>query len=590
MLAVPAMLFTACSEEEASYEPTPATSGMQAYFSNEDSRDILLADGQNSITYNIYRVDDSKDATVAITKTTNDNIFNVPSTVSFKAGEKTAPLTVTFDFNHFKQNADQAFNLGLAIDESITPYGDSAVTLGVKYAPWTEWYGSLADWKAAGYEAADWPLSSTAKTAVYSYNLYWAGDDKQPIYFRQSLLNPAECQFNISNWGGGIDFIINGTYNAATGLYDLQVPETDINDPHPSYGTVWVADMPHYQEGLSYDNYPCTYDPKTGTFSLYLIYYVSAGYFGHGVEVNLVDGFIRKDFSMSMAYAGGYINGADAGAIVNFVKGADVASYRYVVCPGFLSEDEIDEIGDKIFNDEIECKSSSENGPKLFSLQEDGDYTVVVASYDAESAFQKVSAFSFTYKYVGGAEEVWTPAYIGTFTYTVFFNEEEDVPLDDPGLTLSVSDQNEYRFKISHVFYDVDFIFEMDPETGALSYEDQFTGYTHPTYGDVMVGEMRNYYADAEDYVGSFSNGKFKFYNVYFVDAGSFGYGIETFTLTANAVKDYVTVPQKKDFTPVAWKLKSTTKKASKPASVLNVKSKNITFKQMHDNLRPKAL
>ena len=113
-------------------------------------------------------------------------------------------------------------------------------------------------------------------TGTYTYTFWWEGvDPGYEVYKRDD----ADDTYKIADWGGGVDFIF--TWDKATNK--VKVPLTDVGDPHPSYGTVYVSDMPTFAAvfggSFSYDDFPCTYDPATSTFTFELKYFVSAGYF-----------------------------------------------------------------------------------------------------------------------------------------------------------------------------------------------------------------------------------------------------------------------------------------------------------------------
>ena len=113
-------------------------------------------------------------------------------------------------------------------------------------------------------------------TGTYTYTFWWEGvDPGYEVYKRDDTDNT----YKIADWGGGVDFIF--TWDKATNK--VKVPLTDVGDPHPSYGTVYVSDMPTFAAvfggSFSYDDFPCTYDPATSTFTFELKYFVSAGYF-----------------------------------------------------------------------------------------------------------------------------------------------------------------------------------------------------------------------------------------------------------------------------------------------------------------------
>ncbi len=115
----------------------------------------------------------------------------------------------------------------------------------------------------------------------------------------------------------------------------------------------------------------------------------------------------------------------------------------------------------------------------------------------------------------------------GTYTYTCMFNE----PVTDPGLSFYKDPNYENTYKITNWFYGVDFTFTWDGGS-IVKVADQFSGYEHASYGNVNVVELSDYagqemspsYYDAETKT-------FYFGVVYYVSAGNFGYGYETFTV-----------------------------------------------------------
>ena len=65
--------------------------------------------------------------------------------------------------------------------------------------------------------------------------------------------------------------------------------------------------------------------------------------------------------------------------------------------------------------------------------------------------------------------------------------------------------------------------------------EDQEIGYNHPSYGAVLVDDLVDYTGTSDYRKSSYKNGVFTFNVVYYVSAGIFGYGPETFALTGSA-------------------------------------------------------
>lgn len=131
----------------------------------------------------------------------------------------------------------------------------------------------------------------------------------------------------------------------------------------------------------------------------------------------------------------------------------------------------------------------------------------------------------------------WTPTYLGIYTYNFFFANEDGSPYYDEGLVLSQCDQNENKWKISSVFNGVDFIFNFDPKTNEVTFEEQSTGYEYPGYGMVCVAPLvkGNPYVDAEA-PSYFEDGVFNFGLVYAIPSAGVYFtnyvGYETFTVT----------------------------------------------------------
>jgi|GEM_PF-1868538 len=124
--------------------------------------------------------------------------------------------------------------------------------------------------------------------------------------------------------------------------------------------------------------------------------------------------------------------------------------------------------------------------------------------------------------------ETWTQINSGTYTYEQFFSGTySDMPL-------YVSDKDPNRYKIGNWGYNgEDFIFTWDGDTTVVVEYDQYVGYTFDSYGDVLVGDLTEY-TGGTNYGVSYYNkeeGKFYFAVIYYVSAGIFGYGTETFAL-----------------------------------------------------------
>lgn len=113
----------------------------------------------------------------------------------------------------------------------------------------------------------------------------------------------------------------------------------------------------------------------------------------------------------------------------------------------------------------------------------------------------------------------------GTYTYTCMLD------LADPGYSLYKDPNYENTYKIANWFYGVDFTFTWDGDS-IVKVADQFSGYVDATHGNVNVMEISDY-AGQESYPSYYDAETETFYFgiIYYVSAGYFGYGYETFTL-----------------------------------------------------------
>lgn len=124
---------------------------------------------------------------------------------------------------------------------------------------------------------------------VYTFNVYWSGQDGYSIYRRDVNDDGQQWQYQVRGWYPGNPLVID--YDASTNQCCVQ-PQY-IGYVHSSYGDMYVADVEYYRENINpnckADPGVSTFDPNTGLFELYVVYYVSAGYFGAGYEYLQLD-------------------------------------------------------------------------------------------------------------------------------------------------------------------------------------------------------------------------------------------------------------------------------------------------------------
>ncbi len=394
VLAMVAM--SSCSEEEASYTPAGAVSGAQVFFHSDNATAVNLAstDG-GSFDVVVSRQDTTEALNIPLAMIVDDSLqaaFTAPEAIAFAAGEATATVSVSYNASLFEAIGYADYKtviLSIDDEENTTAYGISSIEISVGFPePWSEW--------------------EQINTCTYTLSGYWSGTHSGlPVYYREYLLNDKDAQFYIPGIANAMSMTID--YDRTTGNCAVKVQQATTN---ATYGPVFVSDMPNYplQAGLTYDNYPCTYNAETGTFNLTLVYFVSAelgstasGYFAAGVaETIQLDGFELPDATVSLEYLGVFANTiGQNSAVVSVELGADADSARVAMVPA-LSNEALAEI----LAGTAEYQVAEESSFVTFPIDATGTYYAIAVSYmGGEPA--ELGTLTFTAE-VGGAAEAAT--------------------------------------------------------------------------------------------------------------------------------------------------------------------------------------
>ncbi len=124
------LTWTACTDE-IEYVPAGPVEGIGAYFPPTVVTNYELEGTSGSITLNVMRTDSVGAVEAALTTTFTEggeNVFTVPSTVSFADGASTSSMTINYD----ELVRGTTYNITLTFAEG-TPYGNSSITLTLLY-------------------------------------------------------------------------------------------------------------------------------------------------------------------------------------------------------------------------------------------------------------------------------------------------------------------------------------------------------------------------------------------------------------------------------------------------------------------------
>ena len=278
-LGVALLLFgAACSKtQEGTYYNPNKDDSKEIHFIQSSIEKEFAQDAQSgTIDVQIARTGNRGSYTVYLAQKTSDlnNLtrFKVPSKVTIPDGKYSVTVPVEVDLSNFIMGSNYKTTL-LISKREVNPGGDGAQV--------SQFSDKVA--LSASYELTWEPYmrigsdgGQVQQLATYHYSLYYTGRDSGLEVEKAVGANI----FCLKDWASGVAFkFILHDDNTCT------VPGQSIGYFNSNYNEyVYVADMAEYTGNESaYASYPCTFDGKD-TFSFYLIYYVSSGYFSQGTE------------------------------------------------------------------------------------------------------------------------------------------------------------------------------------------------------------------------------------------------------------------------------------------------------------------
>lgn len=517
------MGFTACSSDKDDYE-WATVSGNQVYFSNTLPSSYSISNNTNSITVPINRVKTDEAITVNLSHTDATGFFNVPSTVSFAAGESKANITITYDPEKVAYDENHKDTLKIASEDYTTIYGASTYGFSAMMpSPYKSLGKGVYKDTFFGYTTSvDIYQNTEQKNTFRLYGMFKPVDDgNADEYLQITIMQPGTVLAEQTITEEGLIY-----YDDTNTGYHHSTYDADILICHP-YGFTSTRDksMWGYNRVLEYQA-----DGTPGEVQLAPFYYMNGvGGWNYSQKDGVIDivfpGFEKKDFTMELEYIGRLTDSNDQDYAQSYITmGADLESVKYSVT-------ELD--GDPnalyagIVDGSVEAVEITESSSVNWPLDESGTYYLVAVGYaggEEKVADALAIRFKSSHEFAPSFEAVG----IGTYTYAQFWEG------DDADLVISKSSaDNTYR--IANWGYGVNFEFTWDPATNKCVVPEQWTGYTHDSYGDVFVSDLPSYsdevtYDDFPCYYDPETQ-TFTFNLIYYVSAGYFGMGPETFTV-----------------------------------------------------------
>ena len=394
IIALPALALTmwglgACTDE-VKYDPAEELTTPQVYFPTTTPSSIEIEENQTSVTVNVERVNTSGAISVPVMASATvggeaTDIFTVSTVAAFADGSNTAPISIDFDFAKIKQETNYTIVLNIE-GADLTPYGKSQQTVTLKYAPWSAW-------KKIG-------------EAVFTSNGF-GFTEAQPLMSRSSLVNPALQEFKFEA-GTLFPKEIVVQLNKETNI--VTVPRQATGGKNGNY-EVQICDMYTFTTkvaaGLQSAPYEKTsrFDPVTGLMTINMCYFWDKGGGQLGWAGPDVFDYMQlpgyPDYAISVSNDGAYVSeDSKEYAILNIVKGTDVANYAFHLYPGALNAKAVAEkvagIKDAIKADTEELYSAS----RSFQIQmtQTGYYTAIVVPVNAAGEVQEETVYTFRYE------------------------------------------------------------------------------------------------------------------------------------------------------------------------------------------------
>jgi hypothetical protein len=171
LFGVAALTLASCSDDDK-YEWATA-SGPQVFFSDQLESQFEIDPEGTSFNVPISRADASGSLTCNLTSSTANPMYSIPASVTFNAGEKEANIPVSYDPAKIEYGRYDSLTIKIADDAQATSWGTQEFTFTAGVTDWGPWQ----NWNSAG-------------TAVYTYVVYWGGDDQQSFTYRHNMIKP----------------------------------------------------------------------------------------------------------------------------------------------------------------------------------------------------------------------------------------------------------------------------------------------------------------------------------------------------------------------------------------------------------------
>lgn len=516
LISMMAFMLGACTDE---YEYSGVkVEGEQVYFSNALASTVELSQTESRVQIPVNRIQRNGELTVNLDVTVSEGSkVTVPNSVTFADGDSVAYLSIDYDPSQIEYGHYDEVSLSISDKSYTTPYGSSSYTFSI----------GLSEWKTLGSGLfREGILSSFYGSDVLTYNVEV-----------QENINTAGKYRIVSPYGSGTDFYKNYVETGLLGWAGLDNTSMIIDATDPDYVYITGDFYPGTDDGMASQGYGVMHlfsvvdeevknagsvetvkanepelfgkmqdgvitFPEIGIYVNFDDSFEPLGYLNTSNLTIALPGYAFVDYSSSFTYTGRFIDTKDNYyAQGTITLGEDVASAKYVLA---ADGDDINSIIDGLNDGSVTPLGTITEGTDVsVQLEESGNYTMVIVTYDEEGNMRGSSSTTFTFN-VNTTSADWQPLYNGTFTHEyqrAFIIEDMDDPESYVGNPILSMIENNYpsviyqdvnnptSYKVEPWIIDGQSLpFTMDNE-GVITFSDVETGFSDRNNGTLYAGD-----------------------------------------------------------------------------------------------------
>lgn len=394
--AIMILSLTSCKDDEYALVPVPE--GQEVYFSESLSTTITLDMNGNSVSVPVMRIKTDEAETVQLMSEDESGLFTVPTSVSFAAGSDTADIVIGYNADDLTYG--ESYPVSLLVMGNDSEWGLSQVSLNLVYPePWTAL--GTATWR-----------EDFLTTWFSGDNLEWEvtveENDLTPGLYR--LVNVYTDAILEELFGGtGLTWECWDTYLVidATDPDHVWFPYQEVG-VDMGYGSMWILSYITDYWNISESAYGTLADgiitfPKE---SVVIMDDDGPAFAGtSGLMRIVLPGADLSDYSMGIVYDGMKTSTqGDVTALINLSIGADVASYKWVVAAGDVTNT-LDTVVAAIVDGSAENigSGSATDSALEIAIEEAGIYSFVAVPYSADGSAVTGSASMTSFYFPGSA-------------------------------------------------------------------------------------------------------------------------------------------------------------------------------------------